>query len=264
MRTFQCTQCGAPLEWPEGAQSIACRFCEAQNHLAPAAPVPRVQTFAHGAAPSTGRPRKGAGGPAIAVGAILAAAAIVTVAAGVSTRGHADRSVKFTAPAIEFPSPPNADEPSVSYFETPAAARKLITDELGDTRRVREVVLYKNYVALTVQGGTNNDELDRHVLYADRRNRGLLKPQPVNFNGKRKGLDEVTFAFADINFDVIGTVIADAKKRFAGKVETVSHVYVERESRGRQLIIRVYLTDPRRSAFVEYAMTGKMIRLHGD
>ncbi len=264
MRTFQCTQCGAPLEWPDGVQSIVCRFCEAQNHLAPAAPEPRFQTFAHGAAPSTGRPRKGAGGPAIAVGSILAAAAIVAVAAGLSTRGKRDRSVAFTAPAIEFPSPANADEPSVSYFDTPAAARKLMTDELGDMRRVREVVLYKNYVALTVQGGANNDELDRHVIYADRRNRGFIKPQPVSFNGKKNGLDAVTFAFSDINFDVIGAVIADAKKRFAGKVETVSHVYVERESRGRQLIIRVYLTDPRRSAFVEYSMAGKMVRLHGD
>jgi hypothetical protein len=169
-----------------------------------------------------------------------------------------------TVPGTEFPSPADPDEPSVSYFDTPAAARKLMTDELGDTRRVREVVLYKNYVALTVQGGPHNDELDRHVLYAERRSRGLLKPQPVSFNGKRKGLDEVTFAFSEINFDVIGTVIADAKKRFAGKVETVSHVYVERESHRRQLIVRVYLTDPRRSAFVEYAMTGKMVRLHGD
>ena len=128
---------------------------------------------------------------------------------------------------------------------------------LGDPTNFIEIILYPDYAFATAQDPTQPDHLDRYMLQQDAT---LAAPEPQTNDPDAASK---VFTIDAIQWDAIAALVADAPRLAAVEEGVVSHVYIDRDqfTDVHDLIVRIYISGPRSSAFIEAAPDGTVLRV---
>jgi hypothetical protein len=159
------------------------------------------------------------------------------------------------------PAPPSAG--AVDYFGADAAAIPgRFKERFPQGVRALEVVVYPTYVISNVQDAAQKLHVDRYQLRDGR----WQAPAPVQLFGDMKteaDIAAVTFDPNEVAFADIPKLVKDAPTHVKVETPSISHVIVERGLPFvKEVLIRVYVTGPRGSGFVEYDKKGTFMKAH--
>ncbi|MDO8363517.1 MAG: hypothetical protein Q7V88_11520 [Actinomycetota bacterium] len=147
-----------------------------------------------------------------------------------------------------------------SLFEGAAAAAVTAAmDEaiIGEPTNFTQILLYSDYAFATAQNPTALDHLDDYGWRLGEVSAST--PQPNDADAPSK-----VFTVADVDWTAVGAVIADAVRVSNVENGKVSHVIATRNSfaEGMPVVVRVYVSGPRSSAYIEVAPDGTVIAVH--
>mgnify|MGYP000924577127 CR=1 FL=1 len=124
----------------------------------------------------------------------------------------------------------------------------------GQPTNFTQISLYSDYAFATAQNTTLPDHFDQYGWRTGSLSSGA--PQPNDADAAT-----LTFTVADMNWNALAAVAADAVN--VSKVEegTISHIIVDRDdfSDSHPLIARIYVSGPRSSAYIEVGADGTVI-----
>ncbi|MEJ7733970.1 MAG: hypothetical protein WKG00_32840 [Polyangiaceae bacterium] len=261
----KCPNCGAAVRVDPNLEWVTCDYCrtssyvetparkQAANHPPAHIPVIRVQAAAR----------------ATLVIVLVAVLAPVILGGLISSMvfWRARTTIESVTPPGAgkpprpgIPSPPVAPPaPKVSYFANATSVPGAFQASIGSPLKVKEVVVYDQYVIIEAQDPQKPQNVDRYTLRDGR----VSDKDAVRLVGDEKGnLDKFLFDIGSINYALIPTLITDAKARLAIADAKASHVMVDRRfSASKQPGWRVYIGSDRESGYVAYDLSGKMVRV---
>jgi hypothetical protein len=146
-----------------------------------------------------------------------------------------------------------------SFFQPTAASAlmKLFDTSIGGSpTKYTEVLLYGYYAFADVQAPSNPEHLDQYGF----RTGVVSGPDPQSNDPQ---LTTKLFTSSDVNWEAIGTLTSQAGTLAGVEEGTVSHVIVERDSgTSTAVVVRVYVTGPRDSKYIEADAQGTVIAVH--
>lgn len=263
----KCPNCGAGVRVDPQQEWVTCDFCrtssyvetparkQAPNHPPAHIPVIRVQAAARATMAIV---MVAVLGPMILGGVISGLVffrASNAIESATSPGGKPPRPDLPAVPAI--PAAPAA--PAVAYFANATSVPGAFQASIGSPLKVKEVVVYDQYVIIEAQDPAKPQNVDRYTL----RNGLVSGKDPIRLVGDEKAnLNAHLFDIASLNYALIPTLIADAKRRLAIEDGKPSHVMVDRRLAPKQQPQwRVYIGSQRDSGYVSYDMAGKMVRV---
>ena len=126
----------------------------------------------------------------------------------------------------------------------------------GDPTNFVEIVLYPGYAFGTAQDPVQLDHIDRYqwqdgVL-------GAPSPQTNDPDATSKA-----FTIDAVNWTVIAALAADAPRAAAVEQGEVTHIFITRDvfNEAHDVVVRIYITGPRGSAFIEATPDGTVLRI---
>lgn len=175
-----------------------------------------------------------------------------------------------TLPGVTVPgaSVPAATTPAAT---TPAVALSLFAEGgapavmaafdaaiSGEPTRYMQVILYPDYAFATAQDAN----IPTHVDEFPWRDGVVGASSPVTLVGSGD-LEAALFAGTDVDWAVIARAIAEAPALANVEEGAVSHVIVDRSvfTDDFAVVVRVYVTGPRGSAYLNYTPTGEFIEV---
>ncbi|HET9930349.1 MAG TPA: hypothetical protein VFQ35_06675 [Polyangiaceae bacterium] len=164
---------------------------------------------------------------------------------------------------LPFPLPSAISLPQplaeVDIFKDPSLVKRRFEERLGKPVMVKELVLYPSYAIAEAQDPANKQHLDRYVY----RSGAFDKPDPVRLFGGERDVNKVVFPLDQIDFDKLAGMIQSAPKELPNVEESkVTHVILTRDVFTKGVpAVRVYVSGPRDSGYVEYDAKGKRGRV---
>ncbi len=148
-----------------------------------------------------------------------------------------------------------------SLFDPTAAGALATTFEdglAGDPTQFTEIVVYPDYAFATIQDPDQPSHIDRFGWRSGKIDGGT--PQP-SFSGLEP---PTVFSEADVNWDAIADLAAQAPALAGVEEGKVSHVIINRSvfRDGDPLTINVYVSGPRGSAYIEADAQGTVVAVH--
>lgn len=147
----------------------------------------------------------------------------------------------------------------VDYFANAAPARLIYEQRIGVPIRAMRLVLYPTYALLDAQDPKNRTDVDSYTLM-----NGVIKSvSPVPLGANQAKLERVLFSIEDVNFALLASLVHSAEGTLAIDEAKPSHIIIERDLFGtkQQPVIKVYVSGPRGSGYVEYSLDGKKLRI---
>lgn len=161
------------------------------------------------------------------------------------------------------PTPTAQTASSVDYFGANAATIPAkFKDRFPQGARALEIVVYKTYVFTEIQDAAQKLHVDRYQL-----REGLWRdPTPVKLIGPKQTEESIAAATFDPNevvFAEIQNLAKDAPARLKVETPEVSHIMIRRPLPfEKDVRIRVFVTGPRSSGFVDYDKKGAFLKAH--
>ena len=126
----------------------------------------------------------------------------------------------------------------------------------GDPTNFIEIILYPGYSFGTAQDPIKPDHIDRYMLQS-----GTLEapdPQTNDPDAPNK-----VFTIDAVDWTAIAALAADAPRVAAVEEGEVSHIIIDRDifTDVHDIVVRIYLTGPRGSAFIEATADGTVLRI---
>ncbi len=126
----------------------------------------------------------------------------------------------------------------------------------GDPTNFTEIILYPGYAFGTAQDPVQPDHLDTYMLQ-----NGILgapAPQPND----PEAVNNV-FTIDAVQWDAIAALAADAPRQAAVEEGAVTHIYITRDvfTDVHDVVVRIYVSGPRGSAFIEATPDGTVLRI---
>jgi hypothetical protein len=139
-------------------------------------------------------------------------------------------------------------------------ALEMLESELGPVYRAMRMVIYPEYVVVTVEPPHLPGELDRWVLYPPDRSMG---PDPENNPGD---VDADLFWVSELDPAILATLPARAEEALAGEIPGGEAAYfvIDRSTFDDDVVaITVYVHSERRTGYVRFTTAGEVLRLYG-
>ncbi len=152
----------------------------------------------------------------------------------------------------------SGNEQNLFEGAAPAALVTALDNGLpGQPTAFTEIDLYGDYAIATAQNPTLPDHLDRYMWRTGTLGSG--DPQTNDADAPSK-----VFTIADVQWNAIGSLVAQAAALSNVEQGEVSYVLVSRDyfTDGAPIKIRVYVNGPRGSAYIEAAADGTVIAVH--
>lgn len=167
-------------------------------------------------------------------------------------------TVPITVPGFPSAFTPPALPVEENLFANPNLAKLKMEERLGKPVMAKRLVLYSAYANLTAQDPKQKNHLDTYFY----RSGVLQEPQPERLSGRDKDVEKIVFSLDAIDFGRVPGLLASAATDLAIEQGAVSHVIIERGNFGRTApVVRVYVTGPRDSGYVEYDLNGRRTRV---
>jgi hypothetical protein len=150
---------------------------------------------------------------------------------------------------------PDSDVSMILGGGPAATAAALDAGIPGDPTNFTEIILYPDYAFGTAQDPTKPDHLDRYQWQSGAV--GAPTPQTNDPDAPSK-----VFTIAAVNWDAIAVLAADAPRVAAVEEGAVTHIIVNRDvfTEVHDVVVRIYVSGPRGSAFIEATADGTFIR----
>lgn len=164
-------------------------------------------------------------------------------------------------PSSQSPEPDPAGVPEATSigFGDGAAVASQALESLGGERSLIEVTLYDGYGIVTAHEPASGN-VDRVVV----RGKGAEAPTPMPSAAARDP-EAARFASADVNWQIVPTLVERTPTDLGIREGTVSHVIVEKNIPfSPDLVIRVYVTHPRGGGRIDYYAAGHPMRSFKD
>jgi hypothetical protein len=163
--------------------------------------------------------------------------------------------VPQTVPGATVPTP----APQVSVFADGGATTVIGSFEAaisGEPTRFMQVLLYPQYAFASAQDANVPTHVDEYPW----RDGVVGASRPVTLFGDGD-LEATLWNAADVDWTFIPRAVAEAPGLTTVEQGVVSHIIVDRSvfTPDFALVVRVYVTGPRGSAYVEYTPAGQMI-----
>ncbi|MCE9621039.1 MAG: hypothetical protein K8R99_01705 [Actinomycetia bacterium] len=126
----------------------------------------------------------------------------------------------------------------------------------GDPTNFIEIILYPGYAFGTAQDPVQLDHIDRYQWQDGAL--GAPAPQTNDPDAASK-----VFTIDAVQWDVIAALAADAPRLAAVEEGEVTHIAITRDvfTEVHDVVVRIYMTGPRGSAFIEATPDGTVIRI---
>jgi hypothetical protein len=169
-----------------------------------------------------------------------------------------------TVPPVTAPAetaPPVTAPPVVSLFAEGGAPGVIAAFEdaiSGEPSRFMQIILYPDYAFATAQDANIPDHVDEYP-WRD----GVVGPSsPVQLVGDGE-LEANLWSATDVEWTFLARAVAEAPGLTTVEEGTVSHIIIERSvfTPDFAVVVRVYVTGPRGSAYVEYTPAGVMTQV---
>jgi hypothetical protein len=151
----------------------------------------------------------------------------------------------------------NGSEVSLLIGDGPAAAvAALDAGIIGDPTNFIEIVLYPEYAFGTAQDPVRPERIDRYQLQSGTVGAGAPQTNDPEAASKVFTIDLVTW-------DAIATLAAEAPRLAAVEEGEVTHIIIGRDifTDAHDVVVRVYVSGPRSSAFIEATADGTILRI---
>jgi hypothetical protein len=165
-------------------------------------------------------------------------------------------------PVIVPPSVPQVTvPPAVSLFAeggAPAVVASFEAAISGEPTRFMQVLLYPDYAFASAQDANIPAHVDEYP-WRD----GVIGPSsPVSLIGGGD-LESALWNATDVDWTFIARAVAEAPAQTTVEAGAVSHIIVDRSvfTPDFAVVVRVYVTGPRSSAYVEYTPAGALIQV---
>jgi hypothetical protein len=147
-----------------------------------------------------------------------------------------------------------------TFFEAPAEAAVVSTLDArigGGPTEFTQIGFYTDYTIVSVQAPDNPAHIDEYTW----RNGGMTGPAAQSNDSE---LDAKLFTVADVQWAAVGAVVEQAPTIAKVEQGTVSHVLVERNDfdDAKPVVVRIYVSGQRSSAFIEVDPSGKVLGVH--
>jgi hypothetical protein len=172
----------------------------------------------------------------------------------------------ITAPGVAVGEQPPASAPTaVPTFVSPFAeggAPALIAQYdaaiSGEPTRFLQVILYPEYAFAQAQDADIPDHVDEYPW----RDGAIGPSSPVQLVGDGD-LDANLWSATEVDWTFLARAVAEAPGLTTVEQGTVSHIIVERSvfTADFAVVVRVYVTGPRSSGYVEYTAAGALIQV---
>jgi hypothetical protein len=163
-------------------------------------------------------------------------------------------------PAVTLPTQPGTTGTISPFADRGAPALMAAFDAAisGEPTRFLQVVLYPDYAFAQAQDAAAPDHVDEYPW----RDGVVGASTPVQLVGEGD-LEANLWSATDVDWTFIARAVAEAPALTAVEQGTVSHVIVERSvfTPDFALVVHVYVTGPRSSAFVEYTAAGALVQV---
>jgi hypothetical protein len=126
----------------------------------------------------------------------------------------------------------------------------------GDPTNFIEIILYPGYSFGTAQDPIQPDHIDRYMLQSGT----LQAPEPETND---PDAPNKVFTIDAVDWTAIAALAADAPRVAAVEEGEVTHIIINRDifTDVHDLVVRIYLTGPRGSAFIEATADGTVLRI---
>jgi hypothetical protein len=128
----------------------------------------------------------------------------------------------------------------------------------GEPSRFLQVIMYPDYAFAQAQDAAAPDHVDEYPW----RDGVVGASSPVQLVGEGD-LEANLWSATDVDWTFIARAVAEAPALTTVEQGTVSHIIVERSvfTPDFALVVHVYVTGPRSSAFVEYTAAGTLVQV---
>jgi uncharacterized protein YdeI (BOF family) len=129
--------------------------------------------------------------------------------------------------------------------------------------KVTEVDIYPEYLITEAQDSTILDHIDRYEW----RDEDVAPPTPVQLSGPQEEIDASLFPTSGVRWSALPSMVANAEraalhnKPLRIEQPRASYVTVDRSTSSTddgRVLVRVYISGPRRSGYVEMTATGEI------
>jgi len=149
------------------------------------------------------------------------------------------------------------DDTVRTLFEGPAPAAVVAAFERsigGAPTRFTEILIYSDYAFASAQ----DPAIPTHVDEYGWRQARVGAPSP---EANREDLESELFGAADVDWSAVGRLTAQAPSLLSVEEGRISHVIVGRSSfaADRAVTVRVYVSGPRDSGYLEASATGEVV-----
>ena len=126
----------------------------------------------------------------------------------------------------------------------------------GDPTNFVEIILYPEYSFATAQDPTKPDHLDRYLL----RSGSLDAPDPQSNDADAPSK---VFTIDAVDWAAIAALAAEAPRLAVVEEGEVTHIIITRDvfTEVHDVVVRIYISGPRGSAFIETTPDGTVIRI---
>lgn len=169
------------------------------------------------------------------------------------------RTEKETPPPVPSFSSPSASSkhhgPSLLTEKPLKEAVATLSAKLGGAVQLLELRVHPQRIVVQAQDSKRLANVDQYIYNAG----DVSDPVPVKLQGKGK-LEHNLFPLSEVRLDVIPPLAGKALEELRLQGASVTYVSVKRNLPDSvDIRIRVYVTSPRRDAYVDYDLAGNRI-----